>query len=97
MISLGSLQIIKEQGRIQLLSKVGVYIRDTITRWVGGIPRKKNNVWEKYSAFPVNLTPLSRNNFVLWVDALYIIFQGGVGGGGVCVFKPPDPPTPRIR
>ena len=29
------------------------------------------------SAFPVNLTPLSRNNFVLWAEPLYIIFQGG--------------------
>ena len=38
---------------------------------------KKINFWQKYSAFPVNLTPLSRNNFVLWVEPLYIIFQGG--------------------
>ena len=35
-------------------------------------------------AFPVNLTPLSRNNFVLWVEPLYIIFQG----------SPPPPPPP---
>ena len=51
---------------------------------------------KKNRAFPVNLTPLSRNNFVLWVEPLYIIFQrgwgvgvggGGVGGGGVS--RPP--------
>ena len=54
------------QGRIQLLSKVGVHIRHTITRGVREV------------RFPVNLTPLSRNNFVLWVEPLYIIFQGGV-------------------
>ena len=41
-------------------------------------PGKKINFWEKYSAFPVNLTPLSRNNFVLWVEPIYIIIQGGV-------------------
>ena len=40
------------------------------------MPPGKNNFWQKYSAFPVNLTPLSRNNFVLWVESLYIIFQG---------------------
>ena len=48
---------ISKQGRIQLLSKVGVHFRHTITRGFGG--------HYKYSAFPVNLTPLSRNNFVL--------------------------------
>ena len=61
------------------LSKVGVHIRHIITKGVEGhAPRKKKKFLVKYSAFPVNLTPLSRNNFVLWVEPLYIIFQGGV-------------------
>ena len=70
---------------------MGVRIRHTITRGVGGHAPlgQKNNVGYKNSAFlgknnrafPVNLTPLSRNNFVLWVEPLYIIFQKGGGGG----------------
>ena len=70
---MGFIEVNGLQGRIQPLSKVGVHIRHIITKGVGGhAPR------QKYSAFPVNLTPLSRNNFVLWVEPLYIIFQGGV-------------------
>ena len=45
-----------------------------ITKGVGGHVKKIGK-----NAFPVNLTPLSRNNFVLWVEPLYIIYQGGGG------------------
>ena len=53
------------------------------------MPPGKKKIFGKNSAFPVNLTPFSRNNFVLWAEPLYIIFQGGGGE-----FEPPEPPPP---
>ena len=54
-------------------------------------PGKKLIFGKNRVHFPLNLTPLSRNKFVLWVEPLYIIFQGG---GGVEPPEPPPPPPP---
>ena len=40
-------------------------------------------------------TPLSRNNFVLWVKPLYIIFQGW-GSNPLNHPPPPPPPDPVV-
>ena len=54
-------------------------IKDRLTKGVVGHAQWEKIIFgKKYSAFPVILTPLSRQNFVLWVEPLYIFFQGGV-------------------